>query len=138
VSTLARSKRAARSECANARRNERRRSQEEWPASAHRCRIPISARADHHGRQIWLGDQPAPECLHQDAGLDRAAAKSAIGFIDRQRQPAELGEFFPDLGTEAERIAASAAAVIGVVSFGNERSTLSRSRRCSSLRVRSI
>ena len=76
--------------------------------------------ADHDGRQIGLGDQPAPERFHQDAGLDRAAAKPAMGFVDRQRQPAEIGEFFPDLGTEAERIGRRAAAVIGVIGLGNE------------------
>ena len=76
--------------------------------------------ADHDGRQIWLGDESASECFHQDAGLDRTAAKPAMGFIDRQRQPAEIGEFLPDLGTEAERIGRHAAAVIGVIGLGNE------------------
>ncbi|MGY2903549.1 hypothetical protein ACVWVY_002570 [Bradyrhizobium sp. URHC0002] len=31
-------------------------------------------RADHHGREIWLGYQATPERFHQDADLDGAAA----------------------------------------------------------------
>ena len=53
--------------------------------------------ADHDGGEIGLGDEAAAECFHQDADLDRAAAEPAMGFGDRQRQPAELGEFFPDI-----------------------------------------
>ena len=63
------------------------------------------AGADHHRREIGFGDQPAPEGFHHDAGLDRAGAEPAIGFGNRQRQPAEIGELFPDRGAEAERIA---------------------------------
>ena len=55
------------------------------------------AGADHDGREIGLGDQPAAERFHHDAGLDRAGAEPAIGLADRQRQPAEIGELFPDL-----------------------------------------
>ena len=76
--------------------------------------------ADHDGREIGLGDQPAPERFHQDADLDRAAAEPAIGFRDRQRQPAELGELLPDLGAEAERIVRQLAAMIGVVGLGDK------------------
>ena len=76
--------------------------------------------ADHDGGEIGLGDQPAAERFHQDAGLDRAAAEPAIGLGDRQRQPAELGELLPDRGAEAERIVGDPAAVIGVVGFGDE------------------
>ena len=80
----------------------------------------ISAGADHDGREIGFGDQAAAERFHQDAGLDRAGAEPAIGLRDRQRQPAEIGELFPDLAAEAERIARDAAAVIGVIGLGDE------------------
>ena len=70
--------------------------------------------------EIGFGDQPAPEGFHHDADLDRAGAEPAIGLRDRQRQPAELGELFPDRGAEAERIARRAAAMIGVIGFGDE------------------
>ena len=53
-------------------------------------------RADHDGREIRLGDQPAPERFHQDADFDRAAAEPAMGLSNRQRQPAEIGELLPD------------------------------------------
>ncbi|MHC2256571.1 hypothetical protein ACVILK_006263 [Bradyrhizobium embrapense] len=45
-----------------------------------------------------LGHQAAAECFHQQPDLDRAAAEPAMGFGDRQRQPAELGELLPDRG----------------------------------------
>ena len=75
-------------------------------------------RADHDGREIRLGDEAAPECFHQDADLDRAAAEPAMGLGDRQRQPAEIGELLPDVGAEAERIAGDLAAVIGGIGLG--------------------
>jgi hypothetical protein len=40
--------------------------------------------------------------------------------VSRQCQPAEIGELFPDGGTEAERIGRDAAAVIDVIGLGNE------------------
>jgi hypothetical protein len=76
--------------------------------------------ADHHCGKIRLADQPAPERFHQDTGFDRAAAQPAMGFIDRQRQPAEIGELLPDFGTEAERIGRRAATMIGVIGLGDE------------------
>ncbi len=75
------------------------------------------AGADHHRRQIGLGNQPAPKGLHHDAGLDRARTQAAIFLRNRQRQPAEIGELFPDRRAEAERIARAAAAVIGIIGF---------------------
>ena len=72
-------------------------------------------RADHHRGEIGFGNQPAPERFHQDADLDRAAAKPAMVLGDRQRQPAELGELLPDLGAEAERIVRQETAMVGVV-----------------------
>src|SRR5260370_41397822 len=64
---------------------------------------------------MGLGKEPTPERFHKKAGPDRAVAESAIGFTDRQRQPAEIGELFPDRRTEAELIAGLTAAMIGVV-----------------------
>ena len=77
-------------------------------------------RADHDGCKIGLRDQAAAERFHQDAGFDRAGAEPAIGLADRQRQPAEVGELFPDVGAETKRIAGNAAAVIGVIGPGDE------------------
>ena len=121
VSTWARSKRAARSECANARQSE--------PSATFGSIACFCASLPHSAirpapittvDEIGLGDQAAPEGFHHDAGLDRAGAEPAIVFRNRQRQPAEFGELFPDRGTEAERIARAAAAVIGVIGFRNE------------------
>ena len=39
---------------------------------------------------------------------------------DRQRQPAEIGELFPDRRAEAERIVRDLAAVIGVIGLADE------------------
>ena len=78
------------------------------------------ARADHDGRQIGLGNKAAAKCFHQDAGLDGAAAKPAMGFVDRQRQPAEIGELPPNRGAEAERFVRHAATMIGGVGFRHE------------------
>ena len=47
-------------------------------------------------------------------------AEPAILFSNRQRQPAEIGELFPDRRAVAERIARAAAAVIGVIGFRDE------------------
>ena len=52
-------------------------------------------RTKHDGREIRLGDEAAPERFHQDADLNRAAAEPAMGFRNRQRQPAEVGELLP-------------------------------------------
>ena len=43
-----------------------------------------------------------------------------MGLGDRQREPAEIGELFPDLGAEAERIAGDLAAVIGGIGLADE------------------
>ena len=116
VSTLARSKRAARSECARARISE--------PSAIFgqdRLLLRLAAafrdqrRADHHRGEIRLGDEAAAKGFHQDADLDRAAAEPAKVFADRQRQPAEIGKLFPDRRAEAERLVRRLAAMVGVV-----------------------
>src|SRR4029078_12404622 len=76
--------------------------------------------AKHDRGKIGLGDQPAAERLHQNAGLDRAAAEPAMLFGNRQRQPAEIGKFLPDRRREAERFGSRLAAMLGIVGLADE------------------
>ncbi len=57
--------------------------------------------AEHDGREIGLDHQVPAECLHQDRELDRAAAAAAIFECKGQAEPAEGGEFAPDLAAPA-------------------------------------
>jgi len=63
-------------------------------------------------------DEPAPNASSGMPVSIAAAAKPAIGFIDRQRQPAEIGEFFPDVSTEAERLGCHAGRCVRVIGLG--------------------
>src|SRR6185436_5706270 len=64
--------------------------------------------------------EAAAEGFHQDTDLDGATTEPTIGLGDRQRQPAELGEFLPDIRAEAEWIVGDPAAVIGGIGFVDE------------------
>lgn len=77
-------------------------------------------RSEHDRRDIRLGHQPTAKRLHQNPDLDRAAAEPAKLLRDRQRQPAELGELFPDIRAVSERIVRHLAAMIGIVAFGDK------------------
>jgi hypothetical protein len=70
--------------------------------------------------EIGFADEAAPERFHQDADLDRAATEPAIGLVDRQRQPAEIGELLPDVGAEAVRFVRQFAAAIGGVGLADK------------------
>ena len=55
------------------------------------------AAADHHGVEVGLDDQCLADLLHDDHGLDRAAAQAAHGFVERRAQDAQVvGEAAPE------------------------------------------
>src|SRR2546421_391459 len=78
------------------------------------------AAADHHRRQIRLQHQRLAERLHHDHGLDRAGAKAAIGFRERQAQQALLGELAPDGLAPAALLLLVLLARIEIVGIGQQ------------------
>src|SRR3546814_20213216 len=53
------------------------------------------AATEPHGGQVGFGDQAVAERLHDDHGLDRRAAESALPLRKRHAEPAEFGEPLP-------------------------------------------
>src|SRR3954470_1444609 len=78
------------------------------------------AAADHDGGEIWLQHQRLAERLHHDHGLDRAGAKAAIGFRERQAQQALLGELAPDGLTPAAFFLLILLARVEIVGVGQQ------------------
>jgi hypothetical protein len=78
------------------------------------------AAAQHDGRQERLQDQALSELLHDDHGLDRAAAVAAIFFREGHAEPAQLGELRPVLGQPAALGGDDLAAVLERVLVANE------------------
>ena len=122
VSTCARSKRAARSECANARQSE--------PSATLGSIACFCASLPHSAirpapittvDEIGFGDQPAAEGFHHDAGLDRAARRArhtprrSAAPASRDRQTVSRSPALKPSGSPALR-----AAVIGVIGFRDE------------------
>ena len=58
--------------------------------------MSAAGRPQHDGGEIGLDHERAAERLHDDHGLDRAAAETAVGFGEGQAEQAEIGELRPD------------------------------------------
>ena len=78
------------------------------------------AAAQHDGRQERLEHQAFAELLHDDHGLDRAAAVAAILFRERHAEPAQLGELRPVLRQPAAFGRGDLAAILERVLVANE------------------
>src|SRR3954466_3663400 len=78
------------------------------------------AAADHNRRQIRLQHQRLAERLHHDHGFDRAGAKAAIGFGERQPEQALLGELAPDGLAPAALLLLVLLARIEIVGVGQQ------------------
>ena len=82
--------------------------------------VAQKAAGDHDGRQVGLQHHRLAERLHHDHGLDRAGAKAAIGFRERQAQQALLGELAPDGLAPAALLLLIFLARIEIVGVGQE------------------
>ena len=78
------------------------------------------AATDHDSCEIRLQHQRAAQRLHHDHGLDRAGAKAAIGFRERQPQQALLGELAPDGLAPAALLLHVFLALLEVIRVGQE------------------
>ena len=78
------------------------------------------AARQHDGREIRLDDQRAADRLHDDADLDRAGAKPAKVFRERQAEPAKIGQLAPDLARKTVGRLQDGAALFKAVAPGDE------------------
>ena len=78
------------------------------------------AAAQHHRRQERLEDQALTELLHDDHGLDRAAAVAAILLGEGHAEPAQLGELRPVLRQPAALGRRDLAAIVERVLLARE------------------
>ena len=78
------------------------------------------AAAEDHGGEIGLERERAAERLHDDHGLDRAAAEAAMLLGEGQPEQAELGVLRPQRAAEALGLLRVAPPVLEAVAVGDE------------------
>ena len=99
---------------------------------------PQRGAAQHDRRQIRLQRQHAAERLHHQHDLDRAAAEPAILLGERQAQQAQLGVLRPQRAAPAFGLGEIVLRCSKRVVVGQQPIDAVRSRRCSSVRSKSI
>ena len=78
------------------------------------------AAAEDHGREIGLERERAPERLHDDHRLDRAAAEAAMLLGEGQPEQAELGVLPPQRAAETLGLLRVAPPVLEGIAVGDE------------------
>ena len=69
---------------------------------------------------IRFQDKPAAERIHDDGGLDAAAAEAAQGFLERQPKQTHFGDLVPHGGAVASRFAHVFLALLELILVGHE------------------
>ncbi len=84
------------------------------------CRVAQEPTGEHHGREIGFEHETAPERLHDDHGLDRAAAEPALGLGEGEAEKPHFGIPRPEIGRPALRGLQIFLPLLEIIMLGDE------------------
>ena len=81
---------------------------------------PEQAAAEDHRGEIGFEHEAATEGLHHDHRIDRAAAKAAVLFLERQTEQTKFGILLPGVAAPAVRLRLVFLALLELVLIGDQ------------------